>query len=162
MYMLKGVLKCLLSPLNEQVQPLGWAVTATCAKYNFFTCSRRITLLLQSLSPLCHPFLHVFGHRHLERIYVTDECVTELPLDGFFLALPSLLSVSRSWWQFWLISASCSTLTRHRVNFPISLHYHASCYTALTLGQHDDDTMETPTSEVADRDHKTAMATQTR
>lgn len=77
---LKGVLKGVLSTLNEQAQSLDWVVSVICAKY-IFTCSGMLTLLLQSLLVCCHvpTFAACSSAPPSSGMYVIDSptCVTK-------------------------------------------------------------------------------------
>lgn len=83
---LKGVLKGVLSTLNEQAQSLDWVVSVICAKY-IFTCSGMLTLSLQSLLPRSHLCCVFFGSavfRHVRHRFSHVRHEAEiLQLDGF-------------------------------------------------------------------------------
>lgn len=83
----KGALKGVLNTLNELAQSLDWVVNVICAKYNIFTCSGKLTLLLQIFFLCSHPFLQVYlpsSHMHVidSPKFITKQksCI----LDGFF------------------------------------------------------------------------------
>lgn len=130
-----------MSPLDERAQSFGWVVNVICAKYNFFfTCDGKLTLSLQSLSPLSHPYLRVF------RSYLSNAFTSLIlpwasrsryPAIGRLFSRTSgeekhrLLSVGGLRLHLWLICASCSQLTCYRAGL-----YNLPFFTLYPLAKH--------------------------